>query len=198
MRKKEVLLSIVVLLLFPYVAMAQAPTAEQQIAAAVSAAPEHLRDGATVHGYDAAGAFVTLRNGTNEMVCLADTPGDDGFSTACYHNSLEPFMARGRALRAEGMERGEVASTREEEIESGKLPFPTGPATLYVRYGDASSYNYDTGDFSATQLRYVIYAPYATPESTGLSESPSPGAPWIMFPGRPTAHIMIMPAAPGS
>jgi hypothetical protein len=177
---------------------AQTPSAEQQVTAAVSAAPEHLREQARVYGYDDSGGFVTLREGSNEMVCLADTPGDENFSAACYHNSLEPFMARGRALRAEGMDRAAVTATREEEIASGDLAFPDGPATLYVRYGDAASYNYDTGDYSATQLRYVVYTPYATPETTGLSPNPSPGAPWIMFPGKPTAHIMIMPAAPGS
>ena len=34
----------------------------------------------------------------------------------------------------------------------------------------------------------------ATPESTGLSTSPgAPGAPWLMYPGTPGAHIMINP-----
>lgn len=198
MCSKTALLCLTVFMYGTCTGRAQTPSAEQQIAAAVSAAPEHLREQAMVYGYSENGTFVTLREGTNEMVCIADAPGDDGFSAACYHHSLEPFMARGRELRADGVGRAEVTAAREEEISSGTLAFPDGPAMLYVRYGDAASYNYDTGDYSATQLRYVVYTPYATPESTGLSPNPSPGAPWIMFPGKPTAHIMIMPAAPGS
>ena len=36
----------------------------------------------------------------NEMVCLADDPKQDGFSAACYHKDLDPFMGRGRELKA--------------------------------------------------------------------------------------------------
>jgi len=43
-------------------------------------------------------------------------------------------------------------------------------------------------------LRYVIYIPFATAESTGLPLAPSaPGMPWIMDPGTHRAHIMINP-----
>ena len=59
--------------------------------------------GATVLGYDAAGAVVTLRAGVNDIVCLADDPKEAAFSVACYHKDLEPFMARGRELVAKGV-----------------------------------------------------------------------------------------------
>lgn len=76
------------------------PPPETQIAAAVQAAPEDRRAAAAVLGYDPAGQLVTLRAGTNDLVCLADDPRDEAFSVACYHKDLEPFMARGRELRA--------------------------------------------------------------------------------------------------
>jgi hypothetical protein len=44
--------------------------------------------------------------------------------------------------------------------------------------------------------RWVIYTPGATAETTGLPLTPGPGAPWLMFPGTPGAHIMISPARP--
>jgi len=44
------------------------------------------------------------------------------------------------------------------------------------------------------KLRYVIYIPFATPESTGLPLSPEiPGGPWIMDSGTHRAHIMLNP-----
>jgi hypothetical protein len=55
-------------------AAADIPPAPIQIAGAVLAAPAELRDGAAVLGYDAQGKFGPLREGKNEMVCLATDP----------------------------------------------------------------------------------------------------------------------------
>ncbi len=77
--------------------------AEDQIASAILAAPEDRRAGAGVLGYNAGGKLVTLREGDNDLICLADKPGNDSFSVACYHRDLGPFMARGRELSAAGV-----------------------------------------------------------------------------------------------
>jgi hypothetical protein len=163
-----------------------------QIAAAVQAAPEDRRAGATVLGYDAAGALVTLRAGTNDIVCLADDPKEAAFSVACYHKDLEPFMARGRELVAKGIKGKEREETRWKEIESGAIKMPREPRTLHVLSG--SGFDPATGTIADAYLRWVIYTPFATPETTGLPIRPVPGGPWLMFPGTPTAHIMINPA----
>jgi len=92
------------------------PPAADQIAAAVLAAPADRRTGAMVLGYDDKGAVVTLRPGTNDIVCLADNPKDKAFSVACYHKDLEPYMARGRELIAQGMKDQESHETRWKEI----------------------------------------------------------------------------------
>ena len=76
------------------------PTVDQQVTAAVLALPAGMRAGATVLGYRDAGKLVELKAGTNGMICLADDPAIPAFHVACYHESMEPFMARGRALRA--------------------------------------------------------------------------------------------------
>ena len=72
---------------------------DPQIAGALQAAPEDRREAATVMGHDTEGGLVVLRQGTNEIICLADKPGDDNFRVACYHESLEAYMKRGRELR---------------------------------------------------------------------------------------------------
>ena len=176
---------------------AQTPTPAQQIAAAVQAAPAGDRDGATVLGFRADGSMTTLRQGTNSLICLADNPNQDGWSVACYHDSLEPFMARGRALRAEGVtDSGELAQRRWAEADAGTLSMPETPATLYVMTGDG--FDPATQTVSNSFLRWVVYTPWATPETTGLPATPAgPNAPWLMFPGTAGAHIMITPAPPG-
>lgn len=177
--------------LAPLPLAAQTPTPEQQIAAAVLAAPAERRADATVLGWDASGALVTLRAGSNDMVCLADDPSDEAWSAACYHASLEPFMARGRELAAQGVEGGERSTRRFEEIEAGTLPFPTEPAMLYVLHGQG--FDAAAGEVLEPYLRWVIYTPFATAESTGLSTTPVQGGPWLMGAGTAGAHIMISP-----
>jgi hypothetical protein len=170
---------------------AEVPPAADQIAASTLAAPEDRRAEATVLGYNAAGDVVTLRKGTNDMICLADKPGDESYSVACYHNDLEPFMARGRELEKQGVSGKERHELRWKEVDDGKLIMPRDARTLYVLTG--SGFDAASGQIIEPYLRWVVYSPYATPESTGLSTSPSPGAPWLMYPGKAGAHIMISP-----
>lgn len=170
---------------------ADVPPAQVQIAGAVLAAPAELRDGAAVLGWDAKGGRVWLREGKNEMVCLATDPSKTAFNVACYHKDLEPFMARGRELVAQGITGAKRNEIRFKEIEDGKLPMSRAPRTLYVLTG--TSYDASTGKVQDPYLRWVIYVPFATPESTGLSTKASEGAPWLMSPGTAGAHIMISP-----
>lgn len=166
------------------------PNKEEQIRQAVLAAPEHQRGEATVMGFDRTNEVVLLREGSNDFICLADNPAKEGFSVSAYHKSLEPFMARGRALRKEGMDAKQVFDQREAEVSNGTLEMPD-KATLYVSSGDLDD---KTGEVANLYTRYVIYIPYATEESTGMPLSPiAPGAPWIMDPGTHRAHIMISP-----
>jgi hypothetical protein len=178
-------------LLASTIAAADLPSPEIQIASAVLAAPAELRDGAAVLGYNAEGKLVTLREGKNELICLANDPKKPSFSVACYHRELEPYMARGRELLAQkvtGQRRNDI---RWKEVADGKLSLPREPRTLYVLTGNG--YDADAGKVINAYLRWVIYVPYATPESTGLSTKGSDGAPWLMSPGTAGAHIMISP-----
>ena len=167
-----------------------------QIAAAVSPLPQEFREGATVLGYVGGTKGLTqLRAGSGAFVCLADDPSDQRFHVACYHNTLEAFMARGRALRANGVTGGAVDSARFAEIKDGRLNMPKEPAALYsitLKPGEAA--DAETGAMPATaKPLYVVYIAGATSESTGIPKTPAAGMPWIMFPGTPKAHIMFVP-----
>lgn len=172
------------------------PTVEVQIQTAVLAAPAEFQAEATVYGYSNEGKMILLRKGNNELICLADDPRTPGFNVACYHKDLDPFMNRGRELKIEGKKGKEIEYIRVKEIEAGQLIMPTQPTTLYVLSALENNYNKNTGEVTSTHLRYVVYTPYATSESTGLPLKPyAPGMPWIMDPGTPHAHIMITPPA---
>lgn len=194
------------LALFPALVRAQAaatpaaspkpptPAAAEQIAAAVLPLPEEFRADARVLGYRAGShALVPLREGKGPFTCLASDPAGEGFHVACYHQSLEPFMARGRALRASGVKGDQVDTVRFAEVRAKKLAMPTHPASLYQLFGPADAFDAATGTAPKARPLFIVYMPGATAASAGLSTKPAQGTPWLMFPGTPKAHIMLQP-----
>jgi len=161
-----------------------------QIELAVQAAPAEMRADATVQGYDESGEFVTLREGGGEMVCMAPNPDSEMFEVSCHHVDLEPFFERGRELRAAGIIGQERTEARWNEVEAGTLPLPYGTMNYILT---AEGFDPATAEIVNPSVRWVIYTPNATPESTGLSAQPTGAAPWLMFSGTPGAHIMITP-----
>ena len=139
------------LLLASLAAAADVPPKEVQIAGAVLAAPAELREGAAVIGYNPHGEQVKIREGRNELICLASDPAKTTFNVACYHRDLEPFMARGRELTAQKMPNAKRTEIRFKEIEEGKLTMPREPRTLYVLTG--TSFDAATGKVEGSYLR---------------------------------------------
>lgn len=194
--KKIKLILMAILGYVGFVSAQTVPSKEVQIKTAVLAAPEGLRDKAMVYGYSEKGEFVVLQKGENEMVCLADDPKQAGLNVSCYHKDLEPFMERGRQLKKEGKSFQEIFDIREQEVKGKKLSMPQQPTTLYVYSAKDEQFDRTTGEVKDGNLRYVVYIPWATAESTGLPLKPeAPGMPWIMDPGTHRAHIMINPPA---
>lgn len=169
------------------------PPPAQQIAAAVQPLPVPMRDSAAVLGYSADGRLVELRHGNGSMICLADDPRDAGFHVACYSATMEPFMARGRELRAGGANQNTVDSVRGAEARSGRIQMPP-TAMLYSLTGPGTSYNAATNTVTGARPLFVVYTPFATAESLGLTTTPVRGMPWMMHPGAPNAHIMFVPS----
>jgi hypothetical protein len=168
--------------------------ADMQIRLAVQAAPSAMQEGATVQGYDASGAFVTLREGDNSLVCMAPNPAAEGLEVSCHHVGLEPYFERGRQLFAEGIRGQDRTLARWEEFTAGTLPIPVGSVN-YILTG--SGFDSETGEFEGAYLRWTVYTPNATPESTGIAAEFNEGGPWLMFPGTPGSHIMITPPRAG-
>lgn len=171
---------------------ARVDAAERQVAEAVLAAPPSKRADAGVLGYGDDGDLVTLREGENELLCLADDPAEESFEVTCYHRDLEPFMARGRELRARGLEGEAVDSVRFAEIEDGSLAYPDHPAALFTVAAPEAPESPGEGALPPESQRLtVLYVRGATAGQLGLPSEPSGGVPWLMAQGRPDAHVMI-------
>jgi hypothetical protein len=178
-------------------AAAQAQTLEvappaRQIALAVLPAPAGFREASTVMGYRPDGKLVRLRLGDNGIICLADDPKEPRFHASCYHESLEPFMARGREIRrVHGNKRELSDSLRLADIRAGRIKMPAN-AVLYQIFAADDSVNVATAAIQSPSYLDVVYMPGATTKTTGISTDAMRGTPWLMYPGKPWAHIMIV------
>lgn len=194
---KNTLLATMVLTILSACAQEKKPEilpAEIQIKTAVLPAPDDKKDEAMVYGYDEDGEVVVLREGTNDLVCIADNPYNKGIQASCYFKELDPFMKRGRELKEEGKETMKIREMRSTEVAAGTLKMPKAPSMMYIFYGSEETYDKTKATLGDGQFRYVIYTPFATAESTGLPLKPhAKGMPWLMDPGTHRAHIMVGP-----
>ena len=97
-----------------------------------------------------------------------------------------------RELHAMKKSREVIDSIRGADIKAGRYAMPSKPAALYQYYASRDSVD-ASGNVKGASYLYVVYTPYATQKTTGITENPIEGGPWIMYPGKPWAHLMIAP-----
>ena len=164
----------------PGMALGEESAVEQQIADAVAPLPESLGEGATVVLEPEPGKRTVLREGTNAMMCQADTPAP-GFTANCYHKSLDTFLTRWGELAAAGKSEEELRELLNAEVKAGKFQVNAGSVGYSLN-----------GPFREAAIPLMaVYLPNATAESTGLSTEVSHFRPWLMWAGTPLAHIML-------
>ena len=177
----------------PLVAQTRVPSPEDQIAAAVLPLPATLRSGATVRGYDANLAPVVLRQGSNNMVCSGDRPGDNLFDVRCYERAFQAVIDRRREIgpnpTPDGGEARLVA-----EIKTGKVKLPDYVTAGYRMEGPITAYDPRTRTWTAAIERWEsIHFPFQTAADIGLpEESYREGMrPYVMSSGTWWSHVMI-------
>jgi len=158
-----------------------AQSVEDKVDQALLAAPESLRDDATVVEYAIAGQRTTLRQGTNSLVCEPDKP-EPGFRVQCYHKSWQPVRDRMQKWAADGKTAEESLALFDEALASGELEDFVPGAIQYLLAGP---------DGESAELRLTIRLPNATAESVGIPTQERTDGPWLMWAGTPRAHIML-------
>ena len=161
-------------------ALAQLDTGDKLIEESLLALPEHMRDGATVAYFDE-DKRVVLREGSNGITCQPDDPDTPGFAVWCYPQSHAAYTKRWYELAAEGRERAEVDEMITAEIEDNKLEWPAV----------AVNYNLRGPSLDTAVPLTVVYVPFSTGESIGVTEERQFNRPWLMLAGTAFAHIMI-------
>lgn len=157
-------------------------TVDEQIERALMAAPERMRDGAAVIGFDESGSSVVLREGSNGLMCWdsSDEPGQQGrFSAQCTSENNRARVEQNHRIVNDAAD----PQARFEELEeSGEREVAEFGTLYYHLIGD---------DAETGRLHVTVAVPYATPESTGLPAERRPAGLWLMDAGTSGAHLMI-------
>ena len=182
------------------------PRAEE-IELAISAAPEHLRKGATVyvfgkHGYEKA------RTGTNGFTCLVNRDGaqsgDNTLRPTCWDiegsNSIVPVMLRVGELLAQGKSAADIKRDIEGGFNDGRFREPRKTGIAYMLAGDIKQFDVKTGKvvLRAYPPHYMIYAPGLTNADIGMTPEGykiNPALPGVYAGysgGSHTAYIIVL------
>lgn len=172
------------------------PPRADQIAAAVLPLPEALRAGAAVRGYDAKLSRVTLREGTNNMVCNGDRPGDDDFDVRCYERQFQAVIDMRRELVGSGA-LSTADAKFESEIKEGRLKLPNYPTAGYRMLGPIAAYEASSRTWTAAIERWQsVHFPYQTAADMGLPTEREGTTPYVMSSGTWWSHVMIQHTPP--
>jgi hypothetical protein len=172
----------------------QVPPTTQQIAAAVLPLPAVLREHATVVGYAPDMSLVTLRKGSNGMVCTATRPGDDEFDVRCYQESFMPVVRRLRELHQQDVRQDEIYRMIDAELKAKKLAMPDHPTAGYRMLGPISAYHAGSNTVgSEIKSWQSVHFPYKTAAEIGLPEEGQVAntMPYVMASGTFWSHVMI-------
>jgi hypothetical protein len=179
---------------FSYAQQPQVPPPNQQIAAAVLPLPEVMQAHATVLGYASDLSLVTLRQGSNGVVCTASRPGDAKFDVRCYHESFMPVVRRMRDLHSQGVKGNEIFRIIDAEVKAKKLAIPDHPTAGYRMLGPISAYQPATNTVGKEIKSWQsVHFPYKTAAEIGLPEEGQviPTMPYVMTSGTFWSHVMI-------
>ena len=171
---------------------------DEEIALALSAAPEHLRQDATVYVLER-NRYVKVREGSNGFSCLVVRFGNMIAPYAYDKEGSETLMLadfRRAELVAGGKSLKEAQKILVEEFESGKLLAPRKPGVAYMLSPDFVQRDSQTGKETQVFPPHVMfYAPFvknsdigALPEHFNSQEHV-----FVLNEGRPDAMFIIVP-----
>jgi len=144
---------------------------------ALTGAPEHLREAASVYVFGAKG-FTKVREGSNGFTCLLNRDaffyGMDVFKPTCWDRegltSYVPVMLRVGEMLAAGNTADEIRADIQAGFREGRFHRPQRTGIAYMRAGDLGL-NLRTGAtvHQAFPGHYMIYAPGVTSADLGYA-----------------------------
>jgi hypothetical protein len=165
---------------------------DKEVALALSAAPEHLRDGAGVWALEAAG-YVKVRESANGLSCLVNRDRADTQEPICWDaegtEAILPYSLEREKLRGQGRKEADVEAVLAQGFVDGRFRAPRKPGVAYMLSTENHVFNGQKVIHYAPHI--MVYAPYATNKDIGAGGS-NPFMPWVLNEGSPHAYIIVM------
>lgn len=172
---------------------------DQEIALALSAAPDHLREGAAVWVLEKSG-FVKVRESRNGFGCIVNRDHPLNRKPTCYDAegvaTIVPKVLRVGELLMQGKPLREIDAEIAEGFRAGKFISPRRPGVAYMLSGDIRRFDASSGSIVSFPPHVMFYAPNLTNEDIGSKGDGSDGLPFIAYQG-PQGFMIMMPSGGG-
>ena len=169
---------------------------EQEIALALSAAPEHLRAGAAVWALEKDG-FVKVRDSRNGFGCIVNRDHPLNRKPTCYDAegvaTILPKVLRVGELLMQGRTLPEIDAEIREGFRTGKYVSPRRPGVAYMLSGDIRRFDAGTGTVVSFPPHVMFYAPNLTDADIGSTGDGKDGLPFIAYEG-PQGFMIMVPS----
>jgi hypothetical protein len=169
---------------------------DQEIALALSAAPEHLRTGAAVWVLEKNG-FVKVRESTNGFGCIVNRDHPLNRKPTCYDAegvaTIVPKVLRVGELLMQGKPLSEINAEIAEGFRTGEFVSPHRPGVAYMLSGDIRRFDAASGTVVSFPPHVMFYAPNLTDEDIGSKGDGTDGLPFIAYQG-PQGFMIMLPA----
>lgn len=157
---------------------------EEETALALSAAPEHLRDGAGVEALTP-GGFVTARESTNGFTCVVNRDHPLNRKPTCYDAegtaTILPKVEFVGTLLLRGVPVDEINRRVAAKFEAGEFISPRRPGVAYMLSKQIRNYNPRTGEIGTFPPHIMFYAPNITSADIGTTGRAWQERKWLPF-----------------
>jgi hypothetical protein len=170
---------------------------DKEIELALSAAPEHLRDGAGVYVLERNG-FVKARDSSNGFTCIVNRDHPLNQKPVCFDAegtaTILPKVLRVGELLMQGKPMSEIDAEIAEGFRTGKYVAPRRPGVAYMLSGDIRNFNPRTGKVESFPPHVMFYAPNLTNADLGTTSealAKNPSLPFVAYQG-PHGFIIVV------
>ena len=170
---------------------------DKEIEVALSAAPEHLRQGAAVYVLERNG-YVKIRESTNGFTCIVNRDHPLSLKPVCFDAegtaTILPKILRVGELLMQGKPMSEIDAEIAEGFRTGKYISPRRSGVAYMLSGDIRNYNPRTGKVESFPPHVMFYAPNLTNADLGTTPEAlekNPSLPFVAYQG-PHGYIIML------
>lgn len=167
---------------------------DREVAMALGAAPDHLRDKCGVYVLEASG-FVRVRESLNGFTCVVNRDHPLALKPTCWDAegsaTILPKVLRIGELLMQGKSMDEIDREVTEGFRTGRFRAPSRPGVAYMLSGDIR--NVSGGKVGSFPPHLMIYAPNLTNADIGITADAllkNPGLPFIAYQG-PHGYIIV-------